>query len=73
MSTVNGHVFRREGKRGAAWYMKWRDAHGQHKRKLGMDWTGESGEPPVGYLRKRDAVGLLEETLVAARREARAI
>lgn len=73
MGTVNGHVFRREGQRGTAWYMKWRDAHGQHKRKLGMDWTGESGEPPAGYLRKRDAVGLLEETLVAARREARAI
>lgn len=72
--TVSGHVYRREGsRRGACWYMKWRDAHGQHKRKIGRDWTGEEGDPPAGFLRRRDAIAVLEETLVEARREARAI
>jgi integrase len=74
MARISGHVYRKDSRRGPArWYMKWRDVHGQHQRRIGTDWTGEEGEPPAGFLRKRDAVALLEETLVAARREARVI
>jgi hypothetical protein len=37
---VSGHVFVREGARGAVWYAKWRDQHGQHQRRLGPVWPG---------------------------------
>jgi integrase len=48
--SVSGHVFLRDGRRGAVWYAKWRDAHGQHQKALGTVWPGK-GPPPVGFLR----------------------
>lgn len=72
MPEVNGHVFRRSGKRGDVWYMKFRDVHGQHQKRIGMHWSGP-GQPPAGYVRRREAETVLGEVLVAARREAQAV
>jgi integrase len=75
MPAVSGHVelvpSKRRGEAGR-WYAKWRDADGQHKRKLGLAWTGR-GQPPPGYVRKREAEDELAELLVLARRHARAV
>ncbi len=68
---ISGHVYCRTGKRGGVWYAKWRDASGQHQKRLGKDWTA-SGRPPVGYLREKDAQALLDAILVDARRGAAA-
>jgi integrase len=64
---VSGHVFKREGKLRAVWVAKWRDAAGQHKKVLGRHWSGK-GEPPLGYLRQRDAEAQLQGILTDARR-----
>jgi integrase len=64
---VSGHVFLVDRKRGAQWYMKWRDGDGQHQRHLGPAWTGK-GAPPGGYLRSREAKAALDEKLVEARK-----
>jgi integrase len=68
---INGHLKLRAGKRGGVWYVKWRDASGQHEKRLGRDWT-EPGAPPHGYLRKRNAQSILDAMLVDARRGAAA-
>src|SRR5215204_5630192 len=47
--SVSGHVYLREGARGAVWYAKWRDATGQHQKALGAVWPGR-GPPPAGIL-----------------------
>ncbi len=63
-----GHVFRRDGKRGGVWYVKYRVPDGrQVQRRLGPAWSGR-GRPPVGYFTKRLAEDWLRETLDQARR-----
>jgi integrase len=64
---VSGHVFKREGKLRDVWVAKWRDPAGQHKKVLGRQWSGK-GEPPIGYLRQRDAEAQLQSILTDARR-----
>jgi len=68
---VSGHVFLNERKRGPVWYMKWRDAAGQHQKALGPDWAGK-GKPPLGCFRKREAEAALQAQLTDARRGAAA-
>jgi integrase len=63
-----GHVFRREGKRGSAWYAKYRLPDGrQVQKRLGPAWT-ERGRPAAGYFTKRTAEGWLRDLLDEARR-----
>ncbi|HEY6778907.1 MAG TPA: site-specific integrase, partial [Thermoleophilaceae bacterium] len=72
---VSGHVFLRDGARGAVWYAKWRDQQGQHQRRLGPVWPGR-GAPPDGWFRARtrsgrppaDVTAALEPLLTEARR-----
>ena len=55
MAAVSGHLEllpSRQAGEPARWYAKWRDADGQHKRKLGLQWDGPGGPPP-GYLTRR--------------------
>ncbi|UUY02184.1 site-specific integrase [Svornostia abyssi] len=66
---VSGHVFVMERASGRVYYAKWRDADGQHKRRLGPAWVkpdgkderggtrwkAASGTKPPGYLTPRDA------------------
>lgn len=66
---ISGHVYRRKGRRGDVWYVKWRDTDGQHQKALGRAWT-EKGSPPAGYLREREAKEALEALLTDARRGA---
>jgi len=66
-AAVSGHVFLRRGKRRDVWYAKWRDAVGQHQKRLGPDWTGR-GVPPPRHFREREAREALAEILVEARR-----
>jgi len=64
----SGHVYRREGKRRAVWYAKYRLPDGrQVKRRLGPAWTGR-GRPPAGHYTKRLAEDWLRDTLDEARR-----
>jgi integrase len=63
---VGGNVYRRDGRRETTWYVRWRDANGEHRKRLGHDWTGK-GKPPAGYLREREAKQALEGILVKAR------
>jgi integrase len=65
-SYVGGNIYLRKGARTSTWYARWRDANGEHRKKLGADWTGK-GKPPLGYLREREAKQALEEILVKAR------
>jgi integrase len=65
-AAVSGHVFLYEGARAKTWVVKWRDHEGQHERRLGRAWT-ESGPPPDGFLREREAKAALQEILVEAR------
>lgn len=69
--TVSGHVRLRAGKRGGVWYAKWRDATGQHEKRLGKDWTA-TGQPSPGFLREKEAQAALDAILVDARRGAAA-
>jgi len=72
MPSISGHVFRQPSSRPDrpdGWFAKWRDVDGQHKRKLGLHWSGR-GDPPAGFLRRRDAEAMLDELLVDARRAA---
>jgi integrase len=48
--SVSGHVFVRDGARGPVWYVKWRDAQGQHQKALGAVWP-DKGPPPSGFFR----------------------
>jgi integrase len=67
--SISGHVRLREGKRGAVWYAKWRDASGQHEKRLGTHWTGK-GRPSPGFLREKEAQAALQAILTDARRGA---
>lgn len=69
LASVSGHVRLREGKRGGVWYAKWRDAYGQHEKRLGRDWK-QPGPPPPDFLREKQANAALEAILVDARRGA---
>jgi integrase len=66
---VSGRVYEVARKKGPQFYAKWRDADGQHQRRLGPHWTGRGATPP-GYLRRCDAEELLAELLVEARHDA---
>jgi len=68
---ISGHVRLRAGKRGGVWYAKWRDASGQHEKRLGKDWHA-TGRPAPGFLREKDAQAALDAILVDARRGAAA-
>jgi integrase len=68
---ISGHTRLRTGKRGGVWYAKWRDASGQHEKRLGKDWK-EAGPPAPGFLREKDAQAALDAILVDARRGAAA-
>lgn len=63
---VGGNVYLREGARKSTWYVRWRDANGEHRKKLGTHWS-DKGKPPLGYLREREANEALQEILVKAR------
>jgi integrase len=66
---VSGHVFLAERKSGARWYMKYRLPDGrQVQRLIGRAWTSKREDPPAGYLTKRAAQAVLDDTLVRARR-----
>ncbi len=68
MLVPTGHVFRREGKRGAVWYAKYRLPSGrQVQRKLGPAWSSR-GRPPAGYFTKWLAEVWLDDTLAHVRR-----
>lgn len=69
--SVSGHTHLRAGKRGGVWYAKWRDATGQHEKRLGKDWSAP-GQPAPGFFREKDAQAALETILVDARRGAAA-
>jgi integrase len=56
-------------KKGVVLFAKWRDAHGQHQRKLGPLWD-DKGRPPAGFLNRKQARALLDEILVGARQHA---
>ena len=66
---VSGSVELYNGKRGGTWYARWRDATGQHRRRIGPAWT-RSGPPDPGYYRKREAKAALDAILTDARRGA---
>lgn len=68
MLVPTGHVFRRDGKRGGVWYMKYRLPDGrQVQKKLGPAWPNR-GRPPAGYFTRRLAEAWLEDVLAQARR-----
>ena len=61
--TVSGHVFRREGRRGAVWYAKYRLPDGrQVQKRIGPAWSGR-GRPTDGSFTKRSAEAWLREVL----------
>jgi hypothetical protein len=65
---VSGHVFRREGARGAVWYAKYRLPDGrQVKQRLGPAWSGR-GRPAAGHYTRRIAEEELRSILEEARR-----
>jgi hypothetical protein len=66
---VSGVVELYEGKRGSTWYARWRDATGQHRRRIGKAWT-RKGPPDPGYFREREAKAALQAILTDARRGA---
>jgi len=68
---VSGHVFTADRKHGPVWYVKWRDANGQHQKKLGPAWTGK-GKPPAGFFRRKEAEAALQAQLTDSRRGAAA-
>jgi integrase len=66
---VSGHVFLKERKSGARWYMKYRLPDGrQAQRLIGPAWTSKREEPPAGHFTKRGAQAVLDDTLARARR-----
>jgi integrase len=68
MRLPSGHVYRRPGPRGDAWYAKYRlpDGRQVHKR-IGPAWTSR-GRPAAGYYTKRTAEAWLSDVLDQARR-----
>jgi integrase len=71
-ATVSGHVFLRDGKRGASWYAKYRIGERQQKKRLGPAWR-ERGRPPEGCFTRRTAEAALQEILTDARRGAQTL
>jgi integrase len=68
--SVSGSLRLRRGKLRSTWYAAWRDAaNHQHQDKLGLLWE-DKGEPPAGYLRRKDAEAALQALLTDARRGA---
>jgi integrase len=65
---VSGHIYVKERVSGKRWYVRWRDANGEHRKLLGRTWEGH-GTPPPGYLRRREANAELQRILVAAREQ----
>jgi integrase len=64
---ISGHVFKRNGKRGAVWYAKYRLPDGrQQKKRLGPAWT-EKTVPPEGHFTKATAQAQLDGILRQAR------
>lgn len=65
---VSGHVFKRQGKRGAVWYAKYRLPDGrQQQKRLGLHWT-EKTAPPDGHFTKAGAQAYLDTLLAEARK-----
>ena len=63
----SGHVYRREGARGAVWYAKYRLGDGrQVQRRIGPAWTSR-GRPPAGYFTEQSASRWLSEVISQAR------
>jgi integrase len=80
-----GHVYVAERKSGRVWYAKWRDADGQHQKRLGPAWvkaygstargaprwrTADGPKPSPGYLTPDEANQALAELLAQAPRAA---
>jgi hypothetical protein len=62
MSTIEarkptGHLYVAERQDGRVWYAKWRDAEGQHQKKLGPAWVKAHGQTARGAPRWRTADG----------------
>jgi integrase len=65
---ISGHVFRREGKRGAVWHAKYRLPDGrQVKARIGPAWTAR-GRPAEGFHTRRTVQAWLDQVLAEARR-----
>jgi integrase len=66
---ISGHVFKREGRRGAVWYAKYRLPDGrQVQRRIGPHWSDRKQAPPAGSYTKASARAWLDDTLAKARR-----
>jgi integrase len=65
-SPISGHVYLKEGKRGASWYYRARLPREERKR-LGPAWKGH-GRPPAGHFTGKTAEARLQEVLADARR-----
>ena len=66
---ISGHVFKREGKRGAVWYAKYRLPDGrQVQTRIGPHWSDRKQKPPAGNHTKATAQAWLDDTLAKARR-----
>ncbi len=83
-----GHVYVAERVSGRFWYAKWRDADGQHQKRLGPAWvrphgqtargapcwrTGDGPKPAPSYLTPNEARDALQQLLAEAPRTARPI
>jgi hypothetical protein len=63
---ISGHVFRREGKRGAGWHAKYRLPDGrQGKARIGPAWTAR-GRPAEGFYTRRTPQAWLDQVLAEA-------
>lgn len=63
---ISGHVYVKNGARGASWYYRARLPR-EVRKKLGPAWTGK-GRPPAGYFTRRTAEQALQAILTDARR-----
>lgn len=83
-----GHVYVAERGSGRVWYAKWRDADGQHQKRLGPAWvkpfgqtargaarwrTADGTKPAPDYLTPNEARDALQELLAEAPRAARPV
>ena len=53
----SGHLYVAERQSGRVWYAKWRDADGQHQKRLGRAWVKPQGKTARGAQRWRTADG----------------
>jgi integrase len=63
-----GSIYKREGKRGAVWYARYRLPDGRHVQKRLGPAQAERGRPVAGHFTKRMAEDWLNDTLAEARR-----